>query len=600
MIIKMKKSAVICLLAEKEQALAALRDLGVLHVEVAELADTEDRTILENNFTEARHALHILDTLKSDNEQDSCSEKFSGRDLCRTIIKYENMRLVERKKLETLEKIKLQLLPWGNFSFKLLHDLQDKGIYIYFCSGTEKAIEDLPKDVVYSIIKDTKHQIYFTVFSNKHIEDSILPVVQVPQEQSLNSINAEILDTEKKLLEINSDLLKLIPQKTILSKYLMTIEEQIEFTCNRDGMLHVGVLASINGYCPVPQIENLQVAAKEHGWGIRLTDPTDSDNPPTLITTPKIIEFSKALFDFIGISPGYKEWDTSACFLFFFTLFFSMIMGDAGYGVIFLVCAIIAKKKFAQKKQFRFYINLFMLLSVSTIFWGFITGNYFAIPAKYLPSWMQGIDWFTDTKLKNQHIQLLCFLIAAIHLSFARFWKASLVINSTKALGEIGWGLILWGNFWVARKLIVYPNSEWPMAIISILYGLGLFFVVLFGVNWKKMDEAFGFLFGMSGTFVDLLSYIRLFAVGLSSYYIAKSFNDMGMMVFNLSSNAFAIPFLIIGMVIVILCGHVLNVMLGFLGVLVHGIRLNTLEFSNHMGLQWLGHLYKPFKKNDD
>jgi len=96
---------------------------------------------------------------------------------------------------------------------------------------------------------------------------------------------------------------------------------------------------------------------------------------------------------------------------------------------------------------------------------------------------------------------------------------------------------------------------------------------------------------------VDLLSYIRLFAVGLSSYYIAKSFNDMGLMVFDISDQPTAKILLAVGMTFVIVIGHILNIILAFLGVLVHGIRLNTLEFSNHMALQWLGYMYQPFTK---
>jgi len=598
MIVRMKKSSVICLLSEKEKALDALRQLGVMHIDSKDLNDSEDRTSLESQLSDAIQASHILTAVKSNDSEIKDSVTLSGKELVTNILALDKDRATLLKDLEQLNKDEVILAPWGDFSQELITSLRNKNIFVYLCSATQDEFKALAlDDINYEIVSQDKLNVQFAIFANEEIDEEVYPLVTLPTKYSLNEVRDEILKHNEQLLKIDNNFIDFSTKLDALKAHINELEEEIEFFTNRDGMLNHGAVACISGFCPVPDVEALQAEAKKSGWGLYLTDPTDDDKPPTLVTTPKIIEASKALFDFIGISPGYNEWDTSGFFLIFFTIFFSMIIGDAGYGAIFLITAIFAKIKFANKPQLKYALNLFLLLSAGTIFWGFITGNYFAIPTKYIPGWMQGIPWFTDPYLKDKHVQLVCFLIAAVHLSSARFWKASMVINSTKALGEIGWGLILWGNFFVAKKLIVYPNSEWPMNTIAVLYGLGILFVVIFGVNWKKMDEAFGFLFGLSGTFVDLLSYIRLFAVGLSSFYIAKSFNDMGVMVLGISDHALLVPFLAVFMVIVILAGHVLNLLLGFLGVLVHGIRLNTLEFSNHMGLQWLGHLYKPFKK---
>lgn len=599
MIVKMKKCTVIALMTEKESALKALRNVGVLHVEVEEMADSADRADLEKKLIEANNAFHLLSAIKTEEEPGPAS-RIQGDELCQKVLDLDKQKNILAKDLENLEKNRILLEPWGDFSPELIASLKEKGVHVYLCSGNSNDMANIPVEAEVKLIKETKYRTYFAVISQEEIEEGVLPLANVPLKLSLNQLNDKIEKINNEINELDETFEKLLADISVLEEYVRNIEEKLEFVSNRDGMLDAGAVACLNGYCPVPNIEQLKQAAKKHGWGLLFREPSKDDNPPTLISIPKIFEASKAIFDFIGISPGYREWDTSACFLFFFTLFFSMIVGDAGYGALFLVSALFAKKKLGGKKQKTdFYINLFILLSCATVFWGFLTGNYFAIPSKYLPSWMQGFEWFTDPETKDKHIQLVCFIIAVVHLSFARFWKASLVINSTKALPEIGWGLILWGNFFVAKKLIVFPASQWPLTTILIFYGIGLFLVAVFGINWKKIDEVFQFFFGMSGTFVDLLSYIRLFAVGLSSYYIAKSFNDMGMMVFNISSHTAAIPFLIIGMVVVILFGHILNLMLAILGVLVHGIRLNTLEFSNHMGLQWLGHAYKPFRKQE-
>ncbi|MBN1863919.1 MAG: hypothetical protein JW808_03360 [Victivallales bacterium] len=601
MIVRMKKVALICLLEHREEALHALRKLGVLHVESGSLAESDDRAAIERQMQEVARARTILSAREpSTDETTSTAEPQNSPE---QLVEEANLLDKQLKDIASYRQGLLHarelLEPWGDFSPELLDQLRCDGISVLLCEGTETDIDKVPEDAGFKIIGKDGNKVCFAVFADRHLDDAGLPVARLPEGLSLHDVDTNIAGADEKLREIGARLDAMSAANAKVENLLASLGHRLEFAICRDGMIAEGVLACIRGYCPVPLAASLSKAAEAHGWGLMLDDPSDRDTPPTFIKTPKLIESSKAIFDFIGITPGYREWDISASFLFFFTLFFGMIFGDAGYGAIFLALAVFAKLKFGKRRSLRLSLNLFLLLSTATLFWGVVTGNYFAIPAENLPSWMRGLEWFTDPVLKDKHIQLLCFGIAAVHLSFARFWKASLVLNSTRALGEIGWGLVLWANFFVARKLIVYPESEWPLTLISAFYGVGIVFVVVFGVDWKKLDEAFGFLFGLSGSFVDLLSYIRLFAVGLSSYYIAKSFNDMGLMILGVSSNALLTPLLVLAMVVVILFGHVLNVLLGMLGVLVHGIRLNTLEFSNHMGLQWLGHLYSPFRDED-
>ena len=316
----------------------------------------------------------------------------------------------------------------------------------------------------------------------------------------------------------------------------------------------------------------------------------DDPNVPPFIDYDRfgIFRMAKPLFDFIGISPAYNENDVSICVLLFLTLFFGMIIGDAAYGAIFLGIGLYARAKITDPKK-RVAISLFILLSSTAFIWGALNGTWFAIPIEKLPRLMQGFSWFYDEAVGQKHIQWLCFLIAGLHLSLGRAWKAW-VQRDRAALGHIGWGLFIWGNFFTAVELVVTKGS-FPMVIGGALYGVGTVLILVFGVKWKDVGEVLNLPFGFINSFVDVLSYIRLFAVGLSSLYIARSFNDMGGMVLELS------PWLFPGAALVVLFGHLLNIALGFMGVLVHGIRLNTLEFSNHMELTWSGKPYRPLRK---
>ena len=155
-------------------------------------------------------------------------------------------------------------------------------------------------------------------------------------------------------------------------------------------------------------------------------------------------------------------------------------------------------------------------------------------------------------------------------------------------MADLGWILILWGNFFLTLRIIVWQGA-FPVYMYW-LFGIGLGLVILFGVNWKDVADVFQFPFAIINSFTDILSYIRLFAVGMSGACIAASFNGMAMDV------AKASPWFIIFSIFILIAGHLLNLVMAMMSVLVHAVRLNTLEFSNHAGLTWSGKEFHPFE----
>jgi V/A-type H+-transporting ATPase subunit I len=264
-----------------------------------------------------------------------------------------------------------------------------------------------------------------------------------------------------------------------------------------------------------------------------------------------------------------------------------MIIGDAGYGLIFLLAAVVLKIHFKSIEKLKLPLNLFIILSFFTIIWGALGGSWFSIPSEKLPPFMQGIEPLTNPEKKDKNIQMICFLLAACHLSFARIWKA-LILRSIKSLGQIGWAMLLWANYFVVSGFFVY-DGKFPGFTIW-LYLASIIIIGVFYVNWRNIGDVFNFPFSIIGAFSDILSYIRLYAVGLASYFLAFNVNDIAS---NMFGSLWTLP---IGILLIIL-GHSLNIALSFLGVLVHGVRLNALEFSNQMELQWRGRRYKPLEK---
>lgn len=582
----MKKTLILCLDRDRVGALEELRSLGLLHVESVVKPESADLTELRRNAHQLTTVINILRERKIDASAADPDPEEAADHAVQAVAESESLK----KRLEELLRNRERLEPWGEFSRETIADLEGKGLFVYpcVCHGAEE-VEKLNELGVVEIIREDKQSTHLALISREPIEATELPLAPMPSEKkSLGEVDGLIAETRKNIAENAKELDAAAANLRALTHKLALLEEEVEFVDNREGMGLEGDICYIRGYIPIDGVDKMEAAAKRHGWAVATSDPEADDNVPTCVRVPKIFNISKPIFDFIGIAPGYKEWDVSTCFLFFFTIFYGMIVGDAGYGTLFLITGLILKWKFKRSPKARLAINLFIVLSLATIAWGAATCTWFGLPKDKFPEWMRGVPALSGEK-SNQYVQLICFSLAAIHLGFARVWKA-VIYRDKRAFGQIGWGMLVWANLFTATKLIVFPESKFP-DFVYILYGVGILLILMFYVRWNDIGSVFNLPFGLIGTFTDLLSYIRLFAVGLATFYIANSFNNMGLMLMDVS------PWLLPGTVIVILFGHILNIALAFMAVLVHGIRLNTLEFSNHMELEWQGHAYAPFKK---
>ena len=296
----------------------------------------------------------------------------------------------------------------------------------------------------------------------------------------------------------------------------------------------------------------------------------------------------------MGTLPGYNEVDISFWFLIFFILFFAMLIGDGGYGLIFLITTFLINRKF--KNIPREPIFLLYLLSGTTIVWGAITGTWFGVEKiAQLPFLntlvIQQINSFVATS--QGFMMYLCFFIGVIQLSIAHGVIAFNYINSPLALGQVGWISVLWGLFFVAGKLVL--NKPLPVITMPLLIA-GIVLILLFSNPHRNIFKRIGVTLGdlplkVISSFSDIVSYLRLFAVGYASSVVAESFNNMAV--------GSGIDSILKGFIaaLILFLGHSLNIILGFMAVIVHGIRLNMLEFSGHLNMQWSGKEYQPFKE---
>ena len=594
MIVPMKKVTLLALGTEQDEALTALRGLGVMQVETIRSTASENAQQLAEELSEATRITGELEKLLRENGGATPQGKpRSGAEALEEAADLLGKRDRFAGELENIRQRQKALAVWGEFNRDTLTALEEKGIHVHLCCGNEKQYEAATAldEVECRSISEDSGRLFFVVTTLRDLEPDALPEIRLGAEDNPPELRRRAGELELKLQAVGEELNALLASLPAAQRRVQTLESELEYARVHDSLAEHGAVVSLSGFVPEPEIEKLRAAAREHGWGLLITDPAPGDAVPTLLRESKFSRVISPLFQFLGISPGYDEIDVSGGVLVFFTIFYAMIIGDAGYGLVFLLGTLLAKWKFRNNRAAALPLRLMTVLSIAAIVWGVLTNNYFGTA----PLPQLSLRFFTQPDVKDANVQAFCFALAVAQLSLGRIWRAIHDGNLRSVGRNLGWMLILWGTFFLTLRLIVWPG-EFPTYMYW-LYGAGLVLVICCDINWKNVADIFQFPFNIIGSFVDVLSYIRLFAVGMAGYYIAASFNGMGVSIWKAS------PYFLLFGVLVILFGHLLNLGLCALSVLVHGVRLNTLEFSNHVGLSWSGSNFKPFtnhKKSEE
>ncbi len=496
---------------------------------------------------------------------------------------------------------------WGNFSLENIDELKESNIYIQFFKIQKSEYKNLLRDpnVNVLLIKNVKNTSYFV--SVGEFEQKIEIADEFKFNFDLDYIN-------NKLKVVDEILDQKLTQISLFNKYIDILRDEIK---NYDQIVEFEqVLADmqtdfedfsyITGFIPAESQEALKNAVLKAGFAAQFADPEENDIIPTYIKRKGIANLAAPIFNILETIPGYKERDISFIFMLFFFVFFGMIIGDAAYGVIFFLIGILLSLSFLLKgKPLTPFHGLIFYLSVSSILYGAMTGTWFGSPLilEMFPILNSFKVSYLTEKNSVQNIIFICFSIGVLQISLAHVWNFFRQVKEKPhihSIAQIGWLMCIVGLYYLVLNLIL-SQSRFPMynVVYNVIY-FGVALVFVFGKQdgsnfFKCILKSFGgiieqFLTTVSG-FADIISYIRLFAVGLAGLSISASFNTMSIPLLKSSNIG-----LIVAGIIVILFGHVLNIMLSLLSVIVHGVRLNMLEFSNHLGQEWSGCAYRPFK----
>lgn len=637
MIVPMKKVSLIIRENKKNETLKKLRKLGIVHIEIAE-GSGERLASLQERIALLESAIFTIGKRKKVEQKDvSTAEALSVATKVQALDAEKKQCGAERIALSSeLERLK----SWGDIDPSSISDLKAKGYEISFYEMPKAEYELLDEIIKTVRIDATKSTVRFMLLkSNKEEHDEDVSSLNgyrlaLPQ-LSTREMKQQFSELSARIDEIDETIASNACYVKSIKRAVQDTEKEIEFETYATGMADENLtpeskepisISYFTGYIEAENLDSLKQTAQSNSWGLLVEEPCQEDNVPTKLKNNKFVSLIYPLTDFLGTVPGYFEYDISGWFLAFILIFFGIIFGDGGYGL--LICAIAAIpiiKSLLTKKQISPMFLLVGLFGLSTVLWGTLTCTWFGLSPEQLPAWLKSLSipvisnvyadkiWYpfwtngTAGLTTAQNLQIFCFSLALIQLTVAHIKGVLRNKGSIKMLGDIGSILQLLGIYYLVLSLVV--NAEVfsfglviggiPVGTVAIaLIGVGFVLSFVFS-NYEgsiiksilsSLTNIVSVLLGVVNVFSDIVSYIRLWAVGLAGAAISATVNELaGPLLGNFM-------FMILAIILLVF-GHGLNMILNILSVIVHGIRLNTLEFSSHLDMSWSGHKFKPFKE---
>ena len=641
MIVPMKKVSLVVLNNERKDALTQLKKVGVVHLEQID-GSSEQLSLYKEASNNAVAANAILSDIKVAKKKSfSSAVKTLSND--EVVAKCKHVIDISDKKKKLLEEIASdaaeieRFANWGQVDIDDFAYLKEKGISFKMYEIPEDKYGLVDEKLTTICVNRIKKIVRFLLIDASEDRPEGLPpeAFEVPMPVlSTKDLAKRVEDNEAEISKIEEELKSETVYISQIQDFKSNLESDIQFETIYSGMGQENSgkttdLAWLTGYVPIDSFDKLKDCVTKNSWAMAASDPTEEDNVPTKLKNNKFVSLIYPLTDFLGTVPGYHEYDISGWFLLFFCVFFGMIFGDGGYGLLVTVASLVlVLKSLFQKKSVSPLMGLLLLLGLSTVAWGTVTCTWFGLKPEQLPAWLTSLSitpisnaagsdyrlylpWNTEVGLTTgQNLQIFCFTLAFLQLSVAHLKGMARNRKSLKVLGEFGSLLQIWGMFYVVLSMVV-SSALFPLGLVVNNIPVGTIAIALVGGGFalsfifsnyegnigasilESCKNIISVLLGVVNVFSDIVSYIRLWAVGLAGSAISETVNDMAGPLLG-----HAITF--IAFVALIAFGHGLNMVLNLLSVIVHGVRLNTLEFSTHLGMSWSGFKYNPFAEKEN
>lgn len=619
MIEKMKKLSLFIYHSSKDRFLENLQNLGVVHLEADKSIQNDEILTLKNLGVKIEKIIKFLNTLENKSED---VKQIEYNDSIENLLKeIEEKQIKLNEMIARYENIKKEidlLKIWGNFDPELIQKInKETGYKIKFYSTISKNYYKIKnKDIIYEKIGEFKSRIYFMVLYKEEIEIAEILELGIEEKIPLKSLNS--LEIEKEILNE-----KINKEKNSFTQYLkylkyfennkLILEDRIDYNIANLNLIPEAdnKVLLINGWIPKRNLESVIKFLNNEDVAFLIENPNKNEDIPILLKNNKIVKLFEPITKMHSL-PSYIELDPTPFFAPFFSAFFGLCLADIGYGLI-LFFIVIATLILGKNKKLKPILFLGLILSIMTIISGVILDSLFGFKfteLKILPESFKKFvifgniqDQMTFALLLGVVQILFGFILQIVNKVKTKGFLAALQPLGTMFLitGGVFYlvGFFINGDFNIGpipiKKLILSIPYIYNITIVLLITGAIL--VLLFNNIGKSIFirpliglwEIYGIITGIPG---DILSYIRLFALGLAGALLGNAFNQIAFIV---KDNA---PPIInyLGMLLILIGGHTINLALSALSAFVHPLRLILLEFYKAVGFTGGGKPFVPFK----
>ncbi len=605
MITKMKKLTFLVYHKEYDAFLNNLRNLGVVHIAEKQQGMADNSALQEKIRLSARLSatIKLLQNIKTEEKVTDNSETVSasrGMLILDEVDELLNHKSSLQQQILAYEKELAVLEPWGDFSPESIAKLRDSGYDIGFYISTEANFnEDWIEAYNAMVINRVASKVYFITFTKTNQEiDLDVERIKLP-DRSYGQTQELILNNKEELLR-QEETLQNIARKDIPSLLAARKElnGEIEFdqvVLNTEPAAGEKLML-LQGWLPASEEDPIVAYLNSQSVYYDIKKPAPEDNVPIQLNNKGLFAWFEPICK-LYMLPKYNELDLTPFFAPFFMLFFGLCLGDSGYG-LFLLLGVTLYRLLAKNigQTMKPILSLVQLLAASTFFCGMLTGTFFGAN-------FYDLDWPFIQRMKqaiamdNNDMFQLSLLLGVIQILFGMILKAvnqAIQFGFKYAVGTIGWIILLVSVGLAAVLPAVFPMGGTAHLVILAIAGAMILFYnspdknifINFGLG---LWDSYNMVTGLLG---DILSYVRLFALGLSGGILASVFNSLA--VGMSPDNVIAGP---IVMVLIFVIGHSINIFMNVLGAMVHPMRLTFVEFFKNSGYEGGGKEYKPFSK---
>ena len=605
MITKMKKLTFLVYHKEYDAFLNNLRDLGVVHIAEKQQGMADNSALQEKIRLSARLSatIKLLQNIKTEEKVTDDSETVlasKGMQILDEVDELLNHKSSLQQQILAYEKELAVLEPWGDFSPESIAKLRDSGYDIGFYISTEANFnEDWIEAYNAMVINRVASKVYFITFTktNQEIDLDVerikLPDRSYGQTQELIQCNKEELLRQEETLQNIAR--KDIPSLLAARKELNGEIEFDQVVLNTEPAAGEKLML-LQGWLPASEEDPIVAYLNSQSVYYDIKKPAPEDNVPIQLNNKGLFAWFEPICK-LYMLPKYNELDLTPFFAPFFMLFFGLCLGDSGYG-LFLLLGVTLYRLLAKNigQTMKPILSLVQLLAASTFFCGMLTGTFFGAN-------FYDLDWPFIQRMKhaiamdNNDMFQLSLLLGVIQILFGMILKAvnqAIQFGFKYAVGTIGWIILLVSVGLAAVLPAVFPMGGTAHLVILAIAGAMILFYnspdknifINFGLG---LWDSYNMVTGLLG---DILSYVRLFALGLSGGILASVFNSLA--VGMSPDNVIAGP---IVMVLIFVIGHSINIFMNVLGAMVHPMRLTFVEFFKNSGYEGGGKEYKPFSK---